>query len=100
MDIYDVSTGKWQSTSTGAGQLSVGRTRLAAAGAGTKVVFAGGYSADGVASDAVDIYDVATGKWSSTGTGAGQLSVARRDLAAAAAGNLIVFAGGDGYASD
>lgn len=37
-----------------------------------------------------DLYDISTGVWSS----AGQLSVARFDLAAAAAGNKIVFAGG------
>ena len=47
-----------------------------------------------VATSTVDIYDVSTGTWNSTATGAGQLSVARWGLAAAAAGNKIVFAGG------
>lgn len=45
---------------------------------------------------AVDIYDVSTATWTSTLTGAGELSVSRYGLAAAAAaaGNMIVFAGG------
>lgn len=42
----------------------------------------------------VDIYDVNTESWNSTSTGAGQLSVARAYLVAAAAGNKIVFASG------
>lgn len=42
VDIYDVSTSLWNSTSSGAGQLGVARSRLAAAAAGSKVVFAGG----------------------------------------------------------
>lgn len=44
---------------------------------------------------AVDIYDVTTGKWNSTA----HLSVPRASLAAAAAGNKIVFAGGEYGAS-
>ena len=42
VDIYDVSTGQWNSTSTGAGSLGVARYLLAAAATGSKVVFAGG----------------------------------------------------------
>ena len=42
----------------------------------------------------VDIYDVITGQWNSTATGAGILSVARYYLAAAATGNKVIFAGG------
>ena len=43
----------------------------------------------------VDIYDVITGQWNSTATGAGSLSIARYLLAGAATGNKIVFAGGE-----
>lgn len=42
----------------------------------------------------VDIYDVTTGVWSSTATGAGSLSDARELLVGAGANNVIVFAGG------
>lgn len=42
----------------------------------------------------VDIYDVSTGQWTSSGTGAGSLSVARYLLAAAGVDNKIVFGGG------
>lgn len=73
--------------------LSVARSYLAAAGAGNKLVFAGGLTSTGTSS-VVDIYDVLTQAWNSSSTGAGQLSVARAHLAAASAGNRIVFAGG------
>lgn len=88
--------------------LSVARLSLAAASAGNKMVFAGGrYVRHLFLEDShhmsralsghvatVDIYDVSTSQWNSTSTGAGQLSVARSDLAAAAAGSKIIFAGG------
>ena len=45
-------------------------------------------AADGV-SRAVDLYNSATGAWSTA-----QLSVARCDLAAASVGNVALFAGG------
>lgn len=48
----------------------------------------------GAATSTVDIYDVNSGQWSSTSTGAGSLSAARFDLAAASLGNKIIFAGG------
>lgn len=89
--------------------LSVARVSLAAASAGNKMVFAGGRYVRHFVSRrcslimsralsghvvTVDIYDVSTSQWNSTSTGAGQLSVARSDLAAAAAGSKIIFAGG------
>jgi hypothetical protein len=40
-------------------------------------------------SNAVDVYNGATGAWSTA-----QLSVARQDLAAASVGNVALFAGG------
>lgn len=85
------------------------RSNLAAAGAGNKIVFAGGsyenclrrffYLFLTVSSSngsnyfysTVDIYDINTGQWNSS---AGQLSIARAYLAAAAGGNKIIFAGG------
>jgi hypothetical protein len=42
VDIYDVSTGLWNSTSKGAGKLSVPRTSLSGAGIGGTIIFAGG----------------------------------------------------------
>ncbi len=43
----------------------------------------------GAYSNAVDVYNSATGAWSTA-----LLSVARRELAAASVGNLAIFAGG------
>lgn len=71
--------------------LSVARSYLAASTAMGKIVFAGGRFPT---SNAVDIYDINTGQWNSTSTGAGSLSVPRFALAAASLGNIIVFAGG------
>jgi hypothetical protein len=45
--------------------------------------------ADNVMSDAVDLYNSATGMWTTA-----QLSVARSGLAATSVGNLAIFAGG------
>lgn len=42
VDIYNVTSQSWTSSSTGAGSLSAPRYLMAAAAAGTKVVFAGG----------------------------------------------------------
>lgn len=69
--------------------LSVARANLAAAAAGTKIVFAGGENGSQVF-DTVDIYDVSTKSWSS----GPYLSVPRTALAGAATGSKIVFAGG------
>jgi hypothetical protein len=46
-------------------------------------------TAGGVASSAVDLYNSATGMWSTA-----QLSVARYNLAAVSVGNVALFAGG------
>ena len=45
----------------------------------------------GAYSNAVDLYNSATGAWSTA-----QLSVARSSLAATSVGNVAIFAGGDG----
>ena len=108
VDIYDIITGQWNSTAMGAGSLSVGRASLAAAAAGTKVIFAGGTyvfllsaagsshfrHSNGAELNIVDIYDVTTAVWRSTATDAGSLSIARQALAAAGAGLKAIFAGG------
>src|ERR1700704_3513284 len=73
---------------TGATILSEARRLLSAAGAGNKIIFAGGISTGGY-SKTIDIYDISSNAWTTT-----VLSEARGDLAAAAAGNKIVFAGG------
>ena len=46
-------------------------------------------TADGALSTAVDLYNSATGAWSTA-----RLSVARAYLAAASVGNVAIFAGG------
>lgn len=83
LHIYDACTGAW--TAVAVPRLSY-ETATAANGlvilAGTLV----GYETAGT----VDIYTVATGAWTSA-----SLSVARRHLAAASAGNASLLAGGD-----
>ena len=74
------------------GSLSQARTGIAAASAGNKIVFAGGYSfISGISTNhsRVDIYDMGTQTWSIA-----ELSVPRFDIAAVVAGNKIFFAGG------
>ncbi len=75
-------------------KLSVPRDNLAAAAAGSKIVFAGGVVYDAatskyIPSTAVDIYDVNSGKWTTA-----QLSEGRTQLAATGSGELVIFAGG------
>ncbi|MFD3003006.1 kelch repeat-containing protein [Pontibacter toksunensis] len=76
-----------------AGTLSEARAGMAVAAAGNKIVFAGaalsGAGVNGYGSARVDIYDIVTDTWSTA-----QLSEARSDIAAVAAGNKIFFAGG------
>ena len=71
----------------------MGNLTLAAAAIGNKVLFAGGMGhsnqTGGFFSSRVDIYDISTGAWSTA-----ELSEARSELYAAAAGNKIIFAGG------
>ena len=79
------------------GTLSETRESVAAATAGTKVVFAGGYAFVcgpdwSNASSAIDIYDVVTGSWTIS-----RLSAARMGMTAIAAGNKIFFAGGNDF---
>ncbi|GAB3930003.1 IPT/TIG domain-containing protein [Mucilaginibacter myungsuensis] len=86
VEIYDAKEDEWTTA-----KLSVPRYGVAAAGAGNKIVFAGGnlYSSQGPTSDVVDIYDVSTNTWSTA-----KLSIGRTNIAGAAAGNKILFAGG------
>ncbi len=79
-------------------QLSVARSHLAATSVGNLAIFAGGLvyyyptgsvSPSSTESDVVDLYNSATGTWSTA-----RLSVARYNLAATSVGNLAFFAGG------
>jgi hypothetical protein len=85
-DIYDVNTGVVINS-----QLSKGRTFVSGAGAGNKILIAGGQSSDSLYVKTVDIYDVSTGQWAVS-----YLSAPRIKMTAAAAGNKILFAGGLG----
>jgi kelch-like protein 20 len=87
VDIYDVSSGTWATTTTLQGG---SRGNLAAASAGTKVFFAGGQTGGSTYSAAVDIYDVSSNTWTTSTLPGG----ARAFLAGAGAGNKVVFAGG------
>jgi hypothetical protein len=93
VDIYDVSTGAWSTA-----KLSEARLALTGAAAGNKIVFAGGNSVialpggqvvDNGVTDTVDVYDAAANSWAIM-----RLSQAREALAATAAGNKLLFAGG------
>ncbi len=84
VDIFDATT--YVRTTA---NLSLARFHHAAAGAGNKIVIAGGKSANGTVSSRADIYDVSTNTWTTA-----ELSQARSHLTAAAAGNIIMFAGG------
>lgn len=76
---------------TGTAQLSTARKGLKGAGAGNKILFAGGiYSLSHP--DAVDIYDVSTNSWAKS-----SLKVPRVDHAVASAGNKILVAGGRAF---
>lgn len=100
VDVYDTQLTKWTTSS-----LSVARYALSCAGAGTKIVFAGGLCvskspigllttmiSDGTtAFQNADIYDITSNLWTAQPNA---LSVGRYVGAAAAAGNKIVFAGG------
>lgn len=91
VDIFDVTTGLRTTYN-----LSQARHNMAVAVVGTKVIFAGGETgniSNGVytESNKVDIYDDATGIWTST-----TLSVKREQITAAVVGNKVLFAGGLG----
>ncbi len=89
VDIYDVATGRWSTAA-----LSQARDNLSVTTVGTKAIFAGGVFDDAngyaKASDIVDIYDAATGLWSTA-----MLSQARSFATAVSVGDLAIFAGGD-----
>jgi N-acetylneuraminic acid mutarotase len=82
-DIYDISSGNWSTT-----QLSQARGGIAGAGAGNKILFAGGL-VNNIVSKIVDIYDVSSNSWTTA-----ELSEARNFIVAAATGNKVLFAGG------
>jgi autotransporter-associated beta strand protein len=90
VDIYNTATNIWSTAS-----LSEGRSYLAGASCAGKVAFGGGYAFGQIpypySSAAVDIYDTTNSTWSTA-----SLSQARYNLAAASAGNQILFAGGEG----
>ncbi|HEU5227781.1 MAG TPA: neuraminidase-like domain-containing protein, partial [Ktedonobacteraceae bacterium] len=72
--------------------LSQARNDLAAASVNNLALFAGGYDSGGSGfSSTVDIYNAASGQWSTS-----KLSQARTTLTATAVGNLALFAGGEG----
>ncbi|TMI65087.1 MAG: hypothetical protein E6H07_03975 [Bacteroidetes bacterium] len=72
------------------GVLSMPRDHLAAAAAGTKILFAGGWSsANQDVTSRVDIYDTVSQTWSTA-----ELTQARYDISVIAIGNKIFFAGG------
>ena len=76
-------------------QLSVARNHLAATSVGNLAIFAGGlvysssFAPGSTESDAVDLYNSASGTWSTA-----RLSVARYNMGATSVGNLAFFAGG------
>lgn len=71
------------------GTLSEKRAKVAAGVAGNKIVFAGGWKENGLASSRSDIYDFNTQSWSSA-----ELSIARWDIAVASSDSKMFFAGG------
>ncbi len=89
VDIFDVNTGVRTTAS-----LSQARHNMAVAVIGSKVIFAGGETGSivngkYVSSNKVDIYDDATGTWSTA-----LLSVKREQIAVAIVGSKVLFAGG------
>lgn len=88
VDIFNVSSGLRTLA-----KLSKARTNISVGVNGNKIVFAGGwyfdFSYNRPVSPAVDIYDNATGLWSTA-----KLSQARQGMSVASVGNKIVFAGG------
>lgn len=89
VDIFDVTTGVRTTHN-----LSQGRSGMAVAVVGSKVIFAGGECGNissGIytESNKVDIYDDATGLWSTA-----LLSAKREQVAVAVVGTKVLFAGG------
>jgi hypothetical protein len=98
VDIFDMPSQSWSTT-----QLSKARGNIAAVSSGNKIFFAGGYSWEcnlsglslHVSYDNVDIYDVSANSWQ-----VAHLSKARSDIAVAAVGSKILFAGGYFFTGD
>jgi hypothetical protein len=97
VDIYDKVSQTWSTA-----ELSQARFGMAVAVLGNKIFFAGGFYFNSVntieySSLRIDIYDAATNTWSTA-----ELSKGRYSIAAVAAGNKVVFAGGvaDDYFQD
>src|SRR5215470_5711483 len=84
------SPGTWISTGSLARGHFQGASVLLADG---RVLVSGGRDGSGVATDAVEIYDPATGLWSSGGS---MLSARAAHTATRVAGGKVLFAGGDG----
>jgi hypothetical protein len=89
VDLFDVTTGIRTTHN-----LSQGRSGMAVAVVGSKVIFAGGECGsipNGIytESNKVDIYDDATGLWSTA-----LLSMKRQRIAVAVVGTKVLFAGG------
>ncbi|QDK81153.1 hypothetical protein EXU85_22060 [Spirosoma sp. KCTC 42546] len=93
VEIFDVATQAWSKAS-----LSQARWNLLATSAGSKAFFAGGMTGSLqnplTPSDRVDIYDDATGLWSTA-----SLSIARANFAATSAGSKVFFGGGLGLSN-
>jgi Secretion system C-terminal sorting domain/Kelch motif len=91
VDIFNTNTGVRTTAS-----LSKARDNIAVGTAANKIVFAGGWFWDiyynMVQTNAIDIYDNATGLWSNA-----SLSAKREGIAVATLGNKILFAGGTAY---
>jgi len=87
-DLYNSASGTWSTA-----QLSVARFDPFATSAGNVAIFAGGWvysqHTATVPFNAVDLYNSASGTWSTA-----QLSVARWFLAATSIGSVAIFAGG------
>lgn len=95
VDIYDLSTNIWSTIS-----LSEARYNMSAVTINNKVYFAGGVNKTSDTtnddySSTIDIYDNATGSWSTS-----SLSVPKCGMGSIAVGNKIYWAGGFGYGDD
>jgi N-acetylneuraminic acid mutarotase len=88
VDIFDVASNSWSIA-----ELSSVRAWIAAVASGNKIFFAGGQYLSGNSSNEVDIYDVATNAWTMSDLNRGLDGA--DGLAAANAGNKVLFAGGN-----
>jgi hypothetical protein len=93
VDIYDLLTGTWA-----AAKLSQRREVSAVATIGDLAIFAGGRTgktlASSTQSNVIDIYNVATGRWST-----GRLSNASDQVVAASVGTVALFATDNAFAN-